>query len=85
MTDIRALRAKAERLGRGEARLRRKNDPSAAPVGLLDEISRQVRRAPNAGDLTARDRVRMTGLSVMVGYWMWRGRRVGDSSRGGQQ
>jgi hypothetical protein len=75
----------AERLGRGEARLRRKNDPRAAPVGLLDEIGRQVRRAPNDVELTVRDRAGMAGLSVMVGYWMWRGRRVGDSSRGGQQ
>ena len=78
MTDLRALRAKAERLGRGEARLRRKNDPQAAPVGLLNEIGRQVKRSRGHGELPLGDRLRLQGLSVMVGYWMWRGRRRSD-------
>ena len=53
MTDAHALRAKAERLGRGEARLRQKHDPQAAPVGLLSEIGRQARRSRGHQELPA--------------------------------
>jgi GT2 family glycosyltransferase len=82
MTGVRALRAKAERLGRGEERLRRKNNPQAAPVGLLKEIGRQVRRSRGHDELPLDDRLRLQGLSVMVGYWMWRGRRGSDVQPG---
>lgn len=82
LTDSTALRAKAERLGRGEARLRQKYAPHAAPVGLLAEVGRQLRRSRGHTKLPLGERLRLEGLSVMVGYWMWQGRRGGVGAGG---
>jgi predicted amidohydrolase/GT2 family glycosyltransferase len=82
MTDVRALRAKAQRLGRGEARLRHKHDPRTAPAGLLNEIGREVRRCGQADELSRVHRLRLQGLGAMVGYWKWRGRQSDPPPRG---
>ena len=82
MTDARPCGPRPSGSGGVRRGCAEKHDPQAAPVGLLDEISRQARRSRGHHELPLDDRLRFAGLSVMVGYWMWRGRRWVGRDRG---
>jgi GT2 family glycosyltransferase len=71
MTTLHQLRLKAQRLGRGELILRAKTDPRAAPLGLLSQVFRELRRSRARRHVRPSDRARLYCLDLWVALWMW--------------
>lgn len=69
------LKRKAERLARGEIRLRAMMAPRARAPSLIAHIAYQLKRVAALKQITARDRPALCLLGVLVAIWMWRAAR----------
>jgi glycosyltransferase involved in cell wall biosynthesis/GT2 family glycosyltransferase len=72
MSELAALRRKAERLARGEIQMQRKLDQPIKVPGLLAALRQQVRKAMRHRQIGVGDRVRLLGIAMAVAYWGWR-------------
>jgi hypothetical protein len=82
MSSLSQLRAKAERLVRGEIVLRDRIRRRMPPTGLWKTMWRQLRRSGSDQDVSLGDRVRVICVGILVAYWSW---REECRSTGGQQ
>jgi GT2 family glycosyltransferase len=72
MSRVSELKAKAERLSRGEWLLRSKTDGDRDSPGLAAGIGRQIRRAWRDRRLSSWDRFRVMCVGIAVAVWSWR-------------
>jgi GT2 family glycosyltransferase len=69
------LRAKVERLARGEEVLRRRIRRRLQRLGLLGTVWKQLSRVANDRTRGAADRIRVMCVGVPAAYWSWRAER----------
>jgi GT2 family glycosyltransferase len=72
MTRLAQLKAKAERLARGEVIYRRKHGRRPRLPSLRSVLRDHLRRAFRVPDTTVTDRLRLGALAVAAGFWRWR-------------
>jgi GT2 family glycosyltransferase len=78
METMSQLRAKVERLARGEAVLRSRTRRPLERLGLIQTIWKQFVRVADDRMLGAADRLRVMWVGVAVAYWSWRAERRPD-------
>jgi predicted amidohydrolase/glycosyltransferase involved in cell wall biosynthesis len=72
MSSLSQLRAKAERLVRGEIVLRNRIRRRMPRQGLWKTMWRQLRRSGGDQGVSLGDRFRVVCVGIMVAYWSWR-------------
>lgn len=75
MVNLRQLRAKVERLARGELTLKSRTRRRVSKPELFSLLRAQLRRIAANPELGVADKFRLMSLALPVAYWSWRAAR----------